>query len=207
MQCFIDAMPVGAAILTLGEDIVFRATYSLGTLLLSWLLMQAVHEAGHVLAGWCVGDRIERVVLHPAAISRTDLSPGNQRLWTTAAGPVFGAVVPLLLWVIGHFSRLPMRSWLRFFAGFCLIANGAYLGVAFVQPVGDAEVLLRHGAPLWTLLLFGVIAVTGGLALWHGLGPQFGWGAKARIVGTRDVICVVVGLVLVVVLEMLLSPR
>ena len=43
-------------------------------LLLSWLWMQVVHEAGHVAAAWLWGGSIAKVVLHPLAISRTDVA-------------------------------------------------------------------------------------------------------------------------------------
>ena len=39
-----------------------------------WLAMQVVHEAGHVLGAALSQGRVERVVLHPLAISRTDLT-------------------------------------------------------------------------------------------------------------------------------------
>jgi hypothetical protein len=65
---------------------------------------------------------------------------------------------------------------LRFFAGFCLIANGAYLGVGSFDGVGDAGDLLRHGAPVWQLWVFGLMCVPTGLWLWHGLGAHFGLG-------------------------------
>jgi hypothetical protein len=42
---------------------------------LSWLAMMAIHEFGHVLHALVSGARVERVVLHPLAISRTDVSP------------------------------------------------------------------------------------------------------------------------------------
>jgi hypothetical protein len=185
-----------------------RAIYGAGSLLLSWLLMQAVHEAGHVVAGWMVDDRVEKLVLHPLAISRTDLVPGNNPLLTTAAGPVVGVVVPLLVWALSVVINSPIRHWLRFFAGFCLIANGAYLGWAMIEPVGDADVLVRHGAPVWSLGLFGLIAAPVGLYLWNGLGPQFGWGPTAREITAREAASVMAALILVIVAEMLLSsPR
>jgi hypothetical protein len=41
---------------------------------LSWYGMMAIHELGHVMGAWLTGGRVERVVLHPLAISRTDLA-------------------------------------------------------------------------------------------------------------------------------------
>jgi hypothetical protein len=42
------------------------------------------------------------------------------------------------------------------------------------MPVGDAEDLLRLGAPLWLLLVVGAMGVMGGLSLWNRLGPHYG---------------------------------
>lgn len=184
-----------------------RLIFGATTLALSWLLMQAAHEAGHVVAGWMAGDRVEKVVLHPLAISRTDLTPGHRPLVTTAAGPAAGMTVPLMLWSVGAALHSPLRHWLRFFAGFCLIANGAYIGLAVVRPVGDAKVLLQLGTPAWVLGLIGVITVPAGLLMWHGLGPHFGWGPAAREIGWCEAASAVGVLALIVVLETLLSPR
>src|SRR3954447_20893621 len=41
-------------------------------LVVSWLGMQAAHEAGHVLMAWASGETVHRVVLHPLTISRAD---------------------------------------------------------------------------------------------------------------------------------------
>src|SRR5688572_6941096 len=51
----------------------FHQVVLLGSLLLlCWLLMQVVHEAGHVLAARISGAEVERIVLHPLSVSRTD---------------------------------------------------------------------------------------------------------------------------------------
>jgi hypothetical protein len=60
---------------------------------------------------------------------------------------------------------------LQLFAGFCLIANGVYLGVGWIDNAGDAGDLLRRGTPVWVLVGFGLLASGGGLYLWHRLGP------------------------------------
>jgi hypothetical protein len=146
------------------------------TLLLSWFGMMAVHELGHVLGAWITGGRVARVVLHPLTISRTDLAENPQPLLVTWAGPSFGVMLPLLAWGVAQGGRLPGWYLLRFFAGFCLIANGAYLAVGSIDRVGDAGDLLRHGAPVWQLWLFGLVCMPLGLLLWHRLGPHFGLG-------------------------------
>jgi hypothetical protein len=146
------------------------------TIALSWFAMMAVHEAGHVLGALVTGGAVAKVVLHPLTISRTDLSSNPQPLIVVWAGPLFGVVAPLVAWVAAQVGRVPFWYLLRFFAGFCLIANGAYLGVGAFDDVGDAGDLLRHGAPIWQLWLFGILCVPAGFLLWHRLGPHFGLG-------------------------------
>ena len=59
----------------------------------------------------------------------------------------------------------------QLFAGFCLVANGAYIGVGWSLEAGDAADLLRMGTPVWLMIAFGLTASAGGLWLWHTLGP------------------------------------
>jgi hypothetical protein len=75
---------------------------------------------------------------------------------------------------------------LRFFAGFCLIANGCYLGAGSFTHIGDAGEMLKHGADPWHLWLFAVLTVPTGLWLWNGLGPHFGLG-KSNGAVSREV--------------------
>lgn len=136
---------------------------------LSWLGMQAVHELGHVVAAWATGGSVTRVVLHPLAISRTDVAPNPAPLAVAWGGPIVGAAVPLLIMVIVRRVRgnSPVRDCAEFFAGFCLIANGAYIGIGSIDGVGDAGDLLRHGAAVWELVVFGALSSIGGLLVWH----------------------------------------
>ncbi|MDA1015622.1 MAG: hypothetical protein O3A00_14360 [Planctomycetota bacterium] len=62
------------------------------------------------------------------------------------------------------------RAVAMFFAGFCLIANGAYISIGSLDGIGDCGEMLRTGSPLWTLIAFGGIAVSSGLFVWHRLG-------------------------------------
>lgn len=146
----------------------------------SWLAMQAVHELGHVLAAWLTGGTVVRVVLHPLTISRTDVSPNAAPLAVAWAGPLVGVAIPLLLALAFRLRRLspafdqstPMRTTRRrlladFFAGFCLVANGAYIGIGSFDHVGDAGDLLRNGSPQWLLIAFGLASATTGLYFWH----------------------------------------
>ena len=154
----------------------------LSTVVGSWLGMQAIHESGHVLGAWLTGGRVERVVLHPLTISRTDLTLNPNPLVVVWGGPVFGVAMPLLLWAVAAAARLPGTFVLRFLAGFCLLANGLYIAVGSFDRVGDCGEMLRHGSAMWQLWLFGVLTVPVGLSLWHSQGRHFGLGpAKGKV--------------------------
>jgi hypothetical protein len=153
---------------------------ALFTLLFAWLAMQAVHEAGHVIAAWSSGGKVQRVVIHPLTISRTDVSPNPRPLLVAWAGPIVGALTPLIIAALCRVSRRGPRRFCDFFAGFCLIANGAYIGAGSFLAVGDAGDLLRHGAAHGTLIIFGAAAVSLGLWIWHCLTRRAPDGAGAQ---------------------------
>lgn len=173
---------------------------------LCWVGMMIVHELGHVLGAAATGGRVERVVLHPLTISRTDVMPNPQPLMVTWAGPVVGVLLPILVLATWRLLRAPLSHVWRFFTGFCLIANGLYLAVGSFDRVGDAGDLLRHGAAPWQLWLFGLLTVPFGFALWHGQGRYFGLGKDAQPVSRRAAAITALLLTLVVVFELLLSP-
>ena len=146
------------------------------TLLISWLGMQAMHESGHVLGAWLTGGRVARVVLNPLTFSRTDLAANPHPLVVVWAGPIIGALAPLILWTLLARLRLRGAFVARFVAGFCLIANGLYIGVGAFDRVGDCGDMLRHGSALWQLWLFGTAMTPLGIVLWHRQGIHFGLG-------------------------------
>ena len=147
------------------------------TVLGCWLGMQAIHELGHVLGAWLTGGQVARVALNPLAISRTDLAENPRPLVVVWSGPLVGAAAPLLVWSVAVAARLHWAFVLRFFAGFCLLANGVYIGVGSFDRAGDCGVMLQHGSEPWQLWLFGVFTVPVGLWLWHREGSHFGLGS------------------------------
>ncbi len=146
----------------------------------SWLGFMAVHEFGHVLAAWLTGGSIERVTLHPLQISWTALMTNPHPQLVAWGGPVFGVLIPVILVAIGRITRIAGLYLLRFFAGFCLVANGVYLLIDAFERNGDGGALLRHGAAVWELFLFSVLTTPAGFWMWNGLGPFFGVGKSAK---------------------------
>jgi hypothetical protein len=164
---------------------VYQVILIASTLLGSWLGMQAVHELGHVLGAWLTGAEVVRVVLSPATISRTDVANNSRPLVVVWAGPMVGVILPLLLWRCAKAVRLSGAFVLRFFAGFCLVANGLYIGLGSFGQVGDCGEMLRHGSDIWQLWLFGAVTVPVGILLWHRQGEAFGFGAAEGRVSNR----------------------
>lgn len=92
----------------------------------------------------------------------------------------------------------------RFFAGFCCIANGAYIGFGSFGEIGDCGEMLRHGSAMWQLWLFGAVFLPLGISLWNRQGSHFGLGAADGKVDRR---VAYVLLLLVMVATALLALR
>jgi len=137
-----------------------------------WFGMQAVHELGHILAAWSSGATVVQVRMLP--ISWTETANVESPLFVYGAGAVVGTVLPVLFWWTACRLQWTMAYLFRFFAGFCLVANGAYIGCDFsVTGPSDAGLLIEHGANRWILVLFGIVCVPSGLFLWHGQSQHF----------------------------------
>src|SRR4051812_23198633 len=115
-----------------------RKTILLPVLLYAaWLVMMFVHEAGHVLHAWLSGGAVNRVHIPLVGFSQTFYSANPRPGFVAWGGPVWGCTIPLILLGLARVFRMPERvpRAAQFFAGFCLIANGAYLGVGWISRV------------------------------------------------------------------------
>ncbi len=172
-----------------------------------WLAFMAVHELGHVCAATVTGGTVTNVVLHPLAISRTDVSPNPNPITVVWAGPFVGVLLPLLFWGALWKFKIPGDYLARFFAGFCLIANGVYIGVGSFEKIGDAGDMLKSGSPIWTLWIFGIVTVPFGFLIWHRLGEKFGLGESDGQVDRWAVYLAVCLLGLILTATCLISPQ
>ena len=93
-------------------------------LALCWLGMMAIQEPGHVIGAVMTRGTVQRCVLHPMAILRTDVLPNPHPVVVVWMGPIMGSVLPIAaLYFLP--SRFPVtRQIVQFFARFCLVANG-----------------------------------------------------------------------------------
>ncbi len=125
----------------------------------SWLYMQWTHELGHILAGLASGATIDRVILDPRTFSMTQFQSTPRPLIAAWGGPVLGVIIgagiPLLLMR----ALTGFRFSLRIIAGFVLLANGLYIGLGAIYPVGDAQSLIMFGSPRWLLAIFGIACI------------------------------------------------
>jgi len=173
-----------------------------------WYVMMAIHEAGHVLAALLTAGRIEHIQLSPISLSQTHLSHNPQPLWVVWAGPIVGILLPIIAWLgitLWTKWRNPLRSAgpITFVAGLCLIANGAYLGLGWIDRIGDAGDMLRLGTPVYLMITFGVLSTAGGLAMWHTLGPALGLKQltpqDARHLAAASLLVIAIGFVIAVI--------
>jgi hypothetical protein len=142
------------------------ARYAL-VVVLSWYLMMVFHELGHVVSVTINGGTIDRVILRPWTFSQTIRSGSRHEALDIWAGPLFGIAIPLVLSLVARRVAGRLVGFVQFFAGFCLIANGVYLGVGWTAGVGDAGELMDLGFPVWPMVLFGAACLVGGLFIWH----------------------------------------
>jgi hypothetical protein len=157
-----------ATVLAVSMSRIFRIAFLYGC----WLAMMAVHEWGHVLHAWLSGGQVERVILPWFGFSRTDLAHNPHPLFVAWGGALWGTLLPLGLLALARAVRSRFVAWIQFFAGFCLIANGAYLAAGAFVPAGDAADVIDFGLPRWTLVASGVPGIVGGLYLWDRLGVR-----------------------------------
>src|SRR5690349_13884062 len=142
---------------------------------LCWLAMQVAHELGHALLAWATKGEVAKVALHPLIVSRTDLAENPHPLAVVWGGPLLGSLLPLIAFGVASISRIPGIYLFRFFAGFCLVANGVYIGTGWLFADGaDPGVMLENRSPTWLLVAFGLLTFPAGLYLWQRQGRHFG---------------------------------
>lgn len=132
----------------------------------------AAHELGHVMHAYASGGRVARVSLPWFGFSQTFFRSNPHPHFVVWGGPVWGCVLPVVIWALIPRRWKTVRQWVQFWAGFCLVANGAYVGVGWALRVGDAGDLLRYGTPVWAMIAFGAATFSAGMGLWHLLGTR-----------------------------------
>jgi len=159
--------------------LVLSSVFLVNTLITLWYGMMLTHETGHILAALATGGHIDYLAFPALGFSRTEISDNPHPLIVAWGGPGLGSILPL----IATFALRPFKirtHLLDLFTGFCLLANGIYIAIGSFDKIGDAGDLLRHGSPIWTLWLFGGLAIVAGMAVWHSLGRSLGMRTRWR---------------------------
>ena len=184
---------------------VHQLVFVVSLLALFWLAMMAVHEFGHVVHAWLSGGMVTKVVLHPLEISRTDVAPNPHREFVAWGGFVWGSLLPALVFVgVSRFLRAG-EFFAAYFAGFCLIANGAYLSAGCFFPVGDTRALLSEGVSRAVMGLAGLALLTCGLYVWHRLDDSVSAGRTELPCTVKSISGVTATLIVVIIVELALS--
>ena len=139
-----------------------RSLISAAVLIACWYLMEIIHECGHVLGAH---GQVDGVSIPLVGISSTSYSSGNPAIPALASGPLFGALVPLVLLLLPRSTWWGRYAW--FFCGFCLIANGVYLAAGVTMSAGDTADLIARGVPIAALVATGTILTIAGFTVWH----------------------------------------
>src|SRR6056297_3410463 len=116
----------------------------------AWVVMTFTHECGHIIGGMICGATLTEFELAPWRMPYSLHSPDPHPLITLWAGPILGVAVPVAV------AAVVRTRWAWFIADFCIIANGAYLAVAWISGDRflDTSRLLAAGASPATIVVY-----------------------------------------------------
>ena len=146
---------------------VLRTALALAFLYACWLGMLALHEFGHVFNAHVVGAQVKEVIIPRLGFSQTVIGHNPATQFVGWGGATMGCIIPLMACGLARLFTRRVPGALRFFTGFCLIANGAYMGLGWLGGANDSADLVKHGESPVKLIFFGVSATFVGLLLWH----------------------------------------
>jgi hypothetical protein len=146
---------------------VYRLCLAAAVLYATWMGMMAVHELGHMLHAWLSGGRVIEVRMPLLGFSQTIVHPNPRERFVVWGGPIWGVLIPLLACGLLRVVRGAAPDLLKFFAGFCCIANGAYIGLGWTKRAGDAADLRRLGVSPALMIALGLVCMSAGFYLWH----------------------------------------
>lgn len=124
-------------------------------IVIAWGVMTFTHEMGHVVAGWISGATLTDLDLAPWRLPFSLHAPDPYPLVTLWGGPLIGIFAPMVT------AALVRRPWCWFIADFCLLANGIYLALAWIEGDRflDTPRLLESGTPPILIALYCLLTI------------------------------------------------
>lgn len=124
--------------------------------------MLLTHEVGHIVAAKLSGGEILAVEIAPGKLSSTILSRNPAPSFVVWAGFLSGWLLPFLSVPFWKTQRLYLGDTFKTFAGFCVLAGGAYLAVGGNESFADTGQLIALGWNHYVLIVIGAaVAVAG----------------------------------------------
>ena len=130
---------------------------------LAWYPLCFLHECGHALSAWLGGASGIAIVWHAGFLPETLRDGSRWPLADAWAGPVAGAVLPVLGFLVLRRTRVGDTA--RHLAAITCLGHGLYLGCGWLDTGNDADQLRRLGVPVTMLLAAGAMLLGGGLRL------------------------------------------
>ena len=143
----------------------------------------------------------------PVTLSRTEVEFNKAPRFVAWGGFIWGIAVPL--GVLAAFRAFGSRYFFlpQFFAGFCLVANGAYMTAGAVWQIGDSADLLKHGESKALLVVLGTLLTAAGFWAWNGLGRYFAIGRHAERVAPRLAWTIAGATAILIAMELIVDSR
>ncbi|MCP4177698.1 MAG: hypothetical protein GY756_08020 [bacterium] len=142
-----------------------KYAYIILTIIISWWPMMVIHEFGHIISVLIFGGKINKLILYSWKFTYTIRSGSLHPLIDLWAGPVIGVLIPLIFYLIAR--KLRVGFFWGMFSGFCLIANGIYIGIGWINKIGDTKEMINLGSPIYFMLIFSIVCTVSGLFIWH----------------------------------------
>lgn len=117
--------------------------------------MTFTHELGHMIGGACCGGVLQSADLRPWRLPYSIFEPDPFPLVTLWAGLLIGVLAPVAV------AMIVRRDGMWFIANFCVLANGAYIAVAWFSGDRflDTPRLLEHGVSPFTIAAYCVLTI------------------------------------------------
>ncbi len=138
------------------------AAWLLVRLAWGWELMLLTHEIGHLIAAGCTGAVVLQSNLLPWVLPCTLIEQNPHPHVVAWGGITSGVGIPIVIWGVLTWLQRPAAATGAGLAGFCLLANGAYLAAGGGESLTDTGVLRALGWSNGLLIVVGlVLAVPG----------------------------------------------